>query len=178
MLRSIFVQGDLFAVGMLAAVIVVVAQSSDAAHVRRLRHIAWAAFGFGFVSLFLIGANSGGLRYTSVGLICASTIALLILPMGGRVIRTVVALLETAPARAVGLCSYSVYLWHLSVIFFLREHVDIALYDTWPGILGSFAWVVVPTLALSTLTYRYVEVPALRRKSRTDRPAGAVRGEG
>lgn len=178
LLRSILVQGDLFAVGMLAAVIVVVAQRSTASQVRRLRVIGWTTFGLGFVSLFVFGSSPGGFRYTSFGLICASMIALLILPLGGRVVRLAVALLETLPARLAGLCSYSVYLWHLSVIFFLREHVDASRYDTWPGILGSIAWVAVPTLILSAITYRYVEAPAMRRKSRMDRPAEATRGEG
>ena len=177
MLRSILVQGDLFAVGMLAAVIVVVAQRSQATRVRRLRMIAWAAFAVGFVSLFFAGPAKGGTLFTSFGLICASTIALLILPMGGRVARAAVAVLETLPARSAGLCSYSIYLWHFCVIFFLREHIDAAMYDTWPGLLGSMAWVAVPTLTLSAITYRYVEAPAMRRKSRMDRPAGATRGD-
>jgi peptidoglycan/LPS O-acetylase OafA/YrhL len=75
-------------------------------------------------------------------------------------------LLETRMLVAVGLASYSLFLWHEPVVRWLQQR------GLTTGGTGGF-WVsllVVGALSglLSGLTYRFVERPALRRK--TGRP--------
>jgi peptidoglycan/LPS O-acetylase OafA/YrhL len=85
-------------------------------------------------------------------------------------------LLETRVLVAVGLASYSLFLWHEPIVRLLeREHL------TARGASGFWINLVVLGLAsggLSALTYRWVERPALGRKARDpdqrgmrDRPA-------
>jgi peptidoglycan/LPS O-acetylase OafA/YrhL len=100
---------------------------------------------------------------------CALLLATVVLsPPTARVVRV----LTLRPFVAVGLASYSVFLWHDPLVRALREH----------GLTvagrGGFALnlLVVALLAGigSALTYRYVEQPALRRKRSWQRPAEHV----
>lgn len=172
--RSIVGQGDLFALGMIAAVVVVAAQRIEPRQVRRLRVVAWIAMMGGVLAVPFAGPTENGVLFTVMAVVCASAILVLLLPGPGGVARLGVRLLESLPMRATGLCSYSIYLWHFPVILFLREHVEAARYDSLSSLPISIVWVVVPTLLLSAVTYRYVEAPAMRRKTRTDRPAQAT----
>jgi len=175
--RSIVGQGDLFALGMIAAVVVVTAQRLDPERVRRLRVVAWSAMLGGVLVVSFAGSSENGVVFTVMAVVCSSGVLVLLLPGQGRAARGGVRLLESLPLRAAGLCSYSIYLWHLPVILFLREHVEAATYDSVSSMPISAVWVAVPTFLLSTLTYRYVEAPAMRRKARTDRPDQSVRGD-
>jgi peptidoglycan/LPS O-acetylase OafA/YrhL len=74
----------------------------------------------------------------------------------------VLRVLEWRPLVFVGLVSYSVYLWHSPVLDFTREH-------GWghagtAGLIGNVVMVLGLTIAVATLSYVLVEVPALRRK--------------
>jgi peptidoglycan/LPS O-acetylase OafA/YrhL len=70
--------------------------------------------------------------------------------------------LESGPLVAVGVVSYSVFLWHLPVIVWLSDHgLTVA---GWGGLLVNTAIVAVVVGALSALTYHFVERPALRYK--------------
>jgi peptidoglycan/LPS O-acetylase OafA/YrhL len=79
-----------------------------------------------------------------------------------------VRLLETRLFIAVGLVSYSLFLWHEPIIRLLQQR-------GWTmGGAGGF-WMNLLVLMvlgglLSGLTYRYVERPALRRKTRRGPP--------
>ena len=68
------------------------------------------------------------------------------------------------PLRLLGLISYSIYLWHLPVIFFVKKHfasTTLGGADVFPFMLLT----CVPiTLFVGYLSYRYVELPFLRRR--------------
>lgn len=66
-------------------------------------------------------------------------------------------ILSWAPARAIGLISYSLYLWHRPVIAFyqMRNGTTLAPRDT--------VLLIGISLVLAWLSYRVVERPALRR---------------
>jgi peptidoglycan/LPS O-acetylase OafA/YrhL len=75
-------------------------------------------------------------------------------------------LLESRPAVWLGVVSYSVYLWHEPLVTFLGRHGLLATHA--PGAAGAaldVAVVLAATAALSALTYRFVEAPAMRRKA-------------
>jgi peptidoglycan/LPS O-acetylase OafA/YrhL len=80
-----------------------------------------------------------------------------------------VRLLETRPLVAAGVVSYSLFLWHLPVILWL-QHRGLT-FGGWTGLPINLVIVGVVAGGLSALTYRFVELPALRRKRSTRVPA-------
>jgi peptidoglycan/LPS O-acetylase OafA/YrhL len=167
--RSFFCQADLFAFGMALAVVHTLwAQGKF----RLPRH--WRpAVGLIALALYLpvahVSWTGGQLSYsyynTLVAFTCSLLLALVVLRAEGER-SSLVALLEKPPFVAVGLVSYSVFLWHEPLIFWLRAH-GLTL-DGVGGFAVNLLVVALVTLALSLLTYRLVELPALRKK----RPAG------
>nr|WP_315218244.1 acyltransferase family protein [uncultured Duganella sp.] len=76
---------------------------------------------------------------------------------GGARPNPVSALLARPPLVGIGLISYSLYLWHWPVFSFLRyRHVELA------GANGAAA--VAASFALAWLSWRYLELPARRRR--------------
>lgn len=160
--RSILVQGDLFAYGMGAAVVVVLAEAGWVS-VRRVRAVSW-------IVAVLLGAAvvlHGWPFETSIAAAaCAALILVAVLPAGNHP-SVLGRALEWPPLRYLGVISYSIYLWHLPVLWWLREH-DLLLGATPVGYVGSCIITLTAVVALSSLTYRWVELPAMTHKKRTD----------
>jgi peptidoglycan/LPS O-acetylase OafA/YrhL len=95
---------------------------------------------------------------------CGLLLALVALPADTRR-SPLIRVLESTPLVGAGLVSYSVYLWHMPVLLFLRKHGLTVEGGAGALALNLFS-VAVATYALSWLTYRYVEKPALRWKAR------------
>jgi peptidoglycan/LPS O-acetylase OafA/YrhL len=169
--RSILVQGDLFAYGMLAAVAVILLHQRGIGRTR-------VSVRAGLVSAFVLMAGasvilSSDYSKSMVGTGAAALILAAVLPDGSGRPNMLARILEFRPVWYVGLVSYSVYLWHTPVIYWLQER---GLYNDSPaGLLVSCALVLVLTLGLSTATYFAVERPALRLKARaqTKRPVAS-----
>jgi peptidoglycan/LPS O-acetylase OafA/YrhL len=168
LVRSFGAQADLFAFGMALAVAHVVAEDRG----WRARGGLRAALAGGAVLAYLItAANTSrdqlgySLFNSLMALATALALALVVFP-GRRGTRApLLRLLESRALVAVGLVSYSLFLWHEPLIRFLASHGL-----TFGGDAGFFANVAVAgatCLALSWLTYRLVERPALARKART-----------
>jgi peptidoglycan/LPS O-acetylase OafA/YrhL len=110
----------------------------------------------------------GALVYETLVIVaCALLLALVVLPVTASAPPpALVRLLDTRLFVAVGLASYSLFLWHEPVVRWLQQH-------RWTlGGTGGF-WINLLVLGLlsgllSGLTYRFVERPALSRK--TGRP--------
>jgi peptidoglycan/LPS O-acetylase OafA/YrhL len=104
---------------------------------------------------------------------CALLLALVVLHPAEARSRpgSLVRLLTTRAVVVVGLCSYSIFLWHEPLVRLLRSQGW-----TFPGRSGwilNLAVVMVITAVAAAATYRWVEQPALRRKRRPsvlDRP--------
>jgi peptidoglycan/LPS O-acetylase OafA/YrhL len=73
-----------------------------------------------------------------------------------------VRILETRPLVAAGVISYSVFLWHHPIIMWLASH-HLTLRG-WGGLALNTLVVLILVGAFSALTYRFIELPALRRK--------------
>lgn len=73
---------------------------------------------------------------------------------------------------SVGLISYSAYLWHQPILAFFR-----VIYLRGPTLLEVFG-LVLATLFLSVLTYRYVETPFRNRKTGILKRRGVFRASG
>lgn len=86
-------------------------------------------------------------------------LALVVLP-GRERAGLLVRALSARGATAVGLASFSVFLWHEPLLHWLRERG--ATSAGADGFVGNLALVVVLTGVASALTYHLVERPALR----------------
>jgi peptidoglycan/LPS O-acetylase OafA/YrhL len=165
---SFLTHAHLFALGLALAVVRVEWQDG------RLRLPAWwrpvgvvalVALAAAIVKLGADHAIASKWQVTLVAVVCGLLLALTVLPPA-RSRSRLIGTLESPPFVATGLASYSVYLWHAPIILWLRVHGV-----THGGGYGTFALnlLIVGTITgvASWLTYRYVEKPALRLKSRT-----------
>jgi peptidoglycan/LPS O-acetylase OafA/YrhL len=84
--------------------------------------------------------------------------ALLIMPKAGTVVG---AALSWRPAVAIGLISYSLYLWHWPILVLYRHYANGAM----PSVPAAIALGVL-SIALAYLSWRYVEQPFRKPLSR------------
>jgi peptidoglycan/LPS O-acetylase OafA/YrhL len=170
--RSFWAHADFFALGMAVAVLRI--DSEDGI----LKLPPWWRKAAGLALLLVAsptaklttaegyadGSPSNYAYDSLMAVVCALFLTLVVLPAQER--RTaLVRLLETRPLVVVGIVSYSLFLWQLPLIAWLRVHGF-----TGAGTQGFLANVAVAglfTFALSVFTYRCFELPALRRKART-----------
>jgi peptidoglycan/LPS O-acetylase OafA/YrhL len=121
--------------------------------------------------LFVVRYGEGQLSYspynTLAAAICAVLLALVVLPAQAVRRPRLVRLLESRPFIAAGVVSYSVFLWHEPIIRWLDGN-GLTL-EGRSGFVVNLAAVAVVTGVASTLTYRFVEAPALRLKFRPAR---------
>jgi len=73
------------------------------------------------------------------------------------------SILEWLPIRFTGTISYSIYLWHLPVIFWLITH-HLTVGGSGSALPFNTVLVLGLVLPLSALTYYLVERPAMLRK--------------
>ena len=168
--KSFWCQADLFAFGCALAVL------KARVDLGRTQLPSWwrpTAAASSLAGLFIavhgthdFGDRLGRSPYnTLMALACALLVALVVLPGNhGRRPPLLVRTLETRPLVGIGVISYSVFLWHQPLIFWLRNHGL-----TWagrPGLAANLLLVCVITGVLSALTWRYVERLALSLKGR------------
>ena len=163
--RSLWAQADLFAFGMALAVVHAYVESGRLRLPRRWRPrcLGMAAVvllpcvitAHGFEQTYLV-QNTG--EALALGLVLATVV----LPADPPGPRRVLRLLESRFALGMGLSSYSLFLWHEPLIHWLERH-DVTR-PGWGGLAANIVIVAVFAGAIATLSYRYVELPALRRK--------------
>jgi peptidoglycan/LPS O-acetylase OafA/YrhL len=165
--RSFWAQADLFAFGMALAVLRVNLERGTLRLPPRWRTAAVAGAATVAVPTMLLldrGVfDKEAYAYQGpMALACGLLLALVVLPDSRPGHSPLVRLLSTRPLVAVGLASYSLFLWHEPLVRLLHAR-DLTL----DGTIGfGVNLLVLGVLAglLSTLTYRYVERPALRLK--------------
>lgn len=171
--RSFLSIADAFACGMVVVVVFLLLERGRVPErwARRTRGIS--------IGLLLV---CGVASLVPMALGWRVTSSVIALSMAGLVLATVAPLargrrsalaevLEWRPIRYVGLISLSIYLWHYPVLIVLGRW-DLTGGDTTPGAVWNLALVAAVTVALSAVTYRYVEVPAQLLARRT-RPRSA-----
>jgi peptidoglycan/LPS O-acetylase OafA/YrhL len=169
--RSFWVQADLFAYGMLLAALSVAVEAGRTQLPRGWWPvIASASVGVAVVTAvaFDKGAINQYVYDSLMALGCALFLSLIVLAGldGGRR-PFLLSWLEARPIVWVGVVSYSLFLWHEPIIWWLRDRGLLAIGTGVGGFLVNLVIVGTVSLALSALTYRLVELPALRRKART-----------
>jgi peptidoglycan/LPS O-acetylase OafA/YrhL len=170
--RSFWAQADLFMFGMIVAVLWAEYEDGrlrfDAAQ-RKI--VAVGAVLAGLLAMIVTDGDPGTVayfRYYAYEMLTAAAFALLlalvVLPASDRPGRgLLVRLLETPILVRLGVISYSVFLWHEPLIRWLSYHG--LTFGGRAGFVANLVLLSIVTGSLSTITYRYVELPALRRKS-------------
>jgi peptidoglycan/LPS O-acetylase OafA/YrhL len=167
--RSFWAQADLFAFGMLVAVL-----HTEVVDRRVTLRPGWRWIAvIAAVLIFLPcawtlrrGEHSYLLQNSGQAAAIAIALAAIVLPdRSARRSPRALRVLESVPFVAVGAASYSLFLWHFPVIEWLREQ-GLTVDGGWGALALNFLLVAIVAGALSALTYRYVERPALRHKRR------------
>jgi peptidoglycan/LPS O-acetylase OafA/YrhL len=167
--RSFWAQADLFTFGMLLAVL-----HTEVADGRVVLPAHWRRIAVSLALLIFLPCAwtmhhaelSYLLQNTGEALAIALAFSAIVLPDPNRTqpLRAV-RVLESPALVGIGLASYSLFLWHQPVTIWLRDHG--LTVGGWGGLLVNLAMVAAVAGGLSALTYRFVEVPALRRKHST-----------
>lgn len=165
--RGFLAQADKFSFGMALAVLRVDAENGRLRlPARRVR--LWLEVGAicVVVMLFLVAPYWAYSYDVVTALVMSAIVGFVAVPV--RESSRLLSTLESRAFVAAGVASYSVFLWNQPAEYWLRVH-----HVTFGG-LGGFALnlVILATLVgcLATVTYRYVERPALRRKARAAHP--------
>jgi peptidoglycan/LPS O-acetylase OafA/YrhL len=164
--RSFWCQADLFVFGMALAVLRVDAEDGFLVVSRGFRTAAAPLALLAYLVTARMTDISEVLGYsfynTLMAFAFACLLALVVLPTRSSHPSRLVRLLETRPFVWAGLISYSVFLWHEPLVHWLREHG--LTEDGGFGLAMNTLLLLAVTAALSYLTYRAVELPALRLK--------------
>lgn len=158
--HSLLAVGDLFALGMLVAVITTALTRT--AHIRIARGFAWVLLPLGALATFPLRAAY--LDGPAWALAFAALLFLVVTPSEGRLHRIVTGTLQSRALEHAGLISYSLYLWHLPVIWTLLRFAPGLKFSSLPELIVAYVVVLAATVALSEITFRFVERPALARK--------------
>ncbi len=185
LVRSFLNYCDLFAYGMIIA-IVMVGIEDGVLELPRWWRVPVYTFLAALVCVTVllvdrgaIPSYQGAVLYDSLtGVAAMLLLAVVVLPSADLSTSIVTRILRTRVLVAIGLVSYSLFLWHEPLQRWADQHGM-----TFAGESGFWANLFilgVIGVALAALTYRYVERPALERKSRgagateTNAAAGAV----
>jgi peptidoglycan/LPS O-acetylase OafA/YrhL len=178
--RSFWAQADLFSFGMVAAVAyveVVDGRLHLPKHWRPFTVLLGLLIFLPCALTMNLGEQSYLLQNTGEALALALIFAAIVFPDGPEEhSNRAVQALETPALVAVGVASYSVFLWHVPLVDWLAAH-DLTL-PGWGGLLVNTLIVAVPVGVLSAITYHFVEKPALRRKHSMRDSAAAIHADG
>ena len=164
--RSLLAQADLFGYGMLAAVVVVALRKQGLARVPALVPALLLAVSAVLTWAALVGPLELYAR-RFIGMAAAVLVLAVVLPSPAGDSNRMAEVMEARPLRYLGLISYSVYLWHVPVLFWLDRH-GLAYGDDTAGLAANLALVTGVSVVLASLTFWLVERAALNAKQRTD----------
>ena len=164
--RSFLANADLFAFGMLAALTIGLLR-----HKERVPMLSRMVKTTALVVIVVVWAYErhvdGWVSVSVCGICAAALIVLTVLPShSGGTQNGLARVLEWGPIRYVGLISYSLYLWHLPVILFLKEHGLLLPQNGTEGLIVNLIIVLTIVVALASLTYAFVEKPAMALRGR------------
>ncbi|OZE90969.1 acyltransferase [Rhodococcoides fascians] len=160
--RSFWSLADNFTYGMLAAVVFVAIDNGmlKGAFATRMRW--WTGIAMiptAVISLKLIDDNSRW-QSSTVAFGSALLILFIIVPLARGEKSMLAERADWAPLSYVGMISLSVYLWHFPVLIMIGRFGWLAG-DSVPGMAWNFLVIAVVSIAFGSLTYRFIEKPAL-----------------
>lgn len=168
--RSFVAHADLFAFGMFAALIYVMLEKGRIDN-KLIPLIRWVGMGLGLAVILFAGRSEhadSGFAFAA-----AALILFVVLPSRAHKPGLLARALELLPIRYVGVVSYSLYLWHIPVIWVLVD-LGVTLPATPLGFWGNALMTFAASMALAALTYELVEKQAMKLKKRTDRSKAEI----
>jgi peptidoglycan/LPS O-acetylase OafA/YrhL len=163
---SFFSHADLFVFGMVAAILVASFETGRISHIYASRARWIAAIVAVGAALAARGAPSFT-EDTAWALVCGAVIFFVAMPNKSAQPGVLSKVLDFGPIRYVGLISYSLYLWHVPVIWLVLR-LGIVGPETPLGLLANIGIVLAISIGFASVTYFLVEKPALSLKKRTD----------
>ena len=160
--RSFLTNADNFAVGMLAA-IVVVAMEQEAVAARlsaRVRLFSTLALMPMLAIFFLSVAVRSPYATAALGGLFALFILIVVAPLARGQESVLARWMDVAPVRYIGKVSLSAYLWHFPILIVLGRW-GLMAGDTLQGMLYNVVVVLAVTILVSTVTYYLVEQPVM-----------------
>ncbi|HET6735165.1 acyltransferase family protein [Mycobacterium sp.] len=160
--KSLLTNADTFAVGMLAAVLIV-AMEQDAVRERLSRRVRlYSTLGLfpSLVATALLLKFASHFATTAIAVLCALSLLVIVAPLARGQDSAIARHLDSAPLRFVGKVSLSAYLWHFPLMLLLGRW-GLMAGDSVPGMLRNVVVVLIVTLLVSTVTYYLVEQPAM-----------------
>ncbi|MGU3432789.1 acyltransferase family protein [Actinomycetes bacterium M1A6_2h] len=164
--RSFFALADIFAWGMVAAVVYIAITKGAFAAVSTKKMQR-------FFTIFMIVALAGSLLAFVLGsrympslfaIACCGLILMIVGPLGRGEDSILAKITDWAPLKYLGMISLSAYLWHYPVMIMIER----LGFDAPANVLG-LAWsmfvVLTLTVIMATATYYLVEKPAMRWRS-------------
>ncbi|MGX5772893.1 acyltransferase family protein [Microbacterium trichothecenolyticum] len=164
--RAFPTHADLFTFGMIAAVLIA-AFENGVIRPQNASRFRWSAFAIAAVAAVATRFVPHALLDTTFAVVFGAVIFFVALPDRSARPGVLARGLELLPFRYVGLVSYSLYLWHLPVIWLVDRFGLQGPHTGW-GLAWNILLVAVVSLTLASLTYWFVEKPALALKRRTD----------
>lgn len=160
---SLLTKADLFAAGMLVALGAAVAKRKP---MSRMAVVTWSlvlGVAGGSLAVMAIVTDSDMMMAGAV----AAVLAVLTVGSSWWPVGFTTAVLEWLPIKYVGEISYSVYLWHGPVIWWIYGRSGLA--SSFAELLALTALTLGVTISLSVATYHLVERPAMSLKGRWGR---------
>ena len=171
--RGFWGQADLFALGLVVAVISV--EVADGALELPRPWRAWAVTAAAAIAVMAAvhlpneDVQRGQLSHFAyspvMALACSLLLAAVVVCRPAETQGRLVQALSWRPLFALGLISYSLFLWHLPLIYWMRFH-DLTVAGR-TGFVANVMVITIVSVAIATLSYLLVERPALARRRRT-----------
>ena len=169
-LRSFIASSDNFAFGMIAAILFVGAETGLISRRRLKRVRPWT--GLAILPLipitYVLIAMGSPFSSTATALASGLIILFIVIPFARGEDSAFARALDWAPFEYCGRVSLSIYLWHFPVLLVLGRwgwmHGD-----TWSGLAFNFVVVSAVSIALATLSFYFVEKPAINYAIRARR---------
>jgi peptidoglycan/LPS O-acetylase OafA/YrhL len=165
--RSFLPLADNFAYGMLAAIVVVaIEQGRLNDHLtRRMRWYCGLALPPALMVSLALTAMHTPFQTTAVAITAGLAILFIVAPLARGDDSALARHLDWRPFRYIGEVSLSVYLWHFPILLVMGRLGWMAG-DSVGGMLRNIALVMTVAVLAATITYRYVERPALKLAKR------------
>lgn len=160
--RSLLGLGDTFAGGMVVAVLFVFTERGELPWWtrRRATAVAWTLVVVGTIGALVMRDSHPWYTGTSTSIVAAAIILLMVDPEARRESSTMVRIGSWRPIEYLGEISLSVYLWHYPIII-LVSRAGLFDKDSLASLVGSTFLVGATSIALGSITFAWIERPAM-----------------
>lgn len=167
--RSLLALGDNFGLGMVVAVLFVWIERGELAGWTRRRIVGGGSAVVLVCAAFVLLMHDAHPWFTgsAMSLAAAAVLLMLVEPTARRKPSVLVRLTSVSAFEYAGKASLSIYLWHYPLIV-LASRFDVIGGDNWLTMVSAPALVFAGAVLLGSVTYAYVEKPAMswRQKQR------------